>query len=164
MFTDLLRKTTLAAGLLGVLACAGVAQQAGTSGGGNSTRRDVTVRVNGSVDQVVDRLQKLVADNGMMVMGELHQGEILAMTGLRVKSETLFIGNPNIGKQLFSEEPGVGLFVPIRINVHEGGPGYSFLRYTWPSLQLRAFDNPKVNEIGSMLDQKLYNLTKMVLQ
>lgn len=100
MFTKLFQKEMLAVGLLGVLAVAAVAQQGGTSGGG-SARPDVAVRVDGSVDQVVDRLRKLVADNGMMVMGEIHQGKVLAMTGLRVQSETLFIGNPNIGKQLF---------------------------------------------------------------
>lgn len=164
MFTDLFRKAMVAGGLLGVLAVATVAQETGNSRRGGTARPDVAVQVAGSVDQVVDRLKKLVADNGMMVMGEIHQGKVLAMTGLRVKSETLFIGNPNIGKQLFSSEPGVGLVVPIRINIHEGANGQTYVRYIWPSKQLGGFGNGKVNEIAAMLDQKLYGLTKMLLQ
>ncbi|MFO7767639.1 MAG: hypothetical protein R6W82_01575 [bacterium] len=33
----------------------------------------VEVQADGSVQEVLNRLQKMVADNGMMVMGELHQ-------------------------------------------------------------------------------------------
>jgi hypothetical protein len=42
-----------------------------------------------------------MADNGMMVMGELHQGKVLACPDL-VESETVFVGNL-AGKGSFGE-------------------------------------------------------------
>jgi hypothetical protein len=62
----------------------------------------VQIVAKGSVDDVVGQLKKMVADSGMMVMGELHQGDVLSMTGLKVQSETLFVGNPTVGKELGS--------------------------------------------------------------
>ncbi|MGE0694080.1 MAG: DUF302 domain-containing protein [Pirellulales bacterium] len=120
------------------------------------------VKARGSVDQTVAGLKKMVADNGMMVMGELHQGKVLEMTGLRVKSETLFVGNPNVGKQLFSQEPGAGLVVPIRINVYQDARGQTYVRYIPPSHELGGFGNPHVTQIAKMLDGKLQNMTAML--
>lgn len=47
----------------------------------------VQVKAKGSVSDVLAHLKKMVAANGMMVMGELHQGKVLKMTGLRVESK-----------------------------------------------------------------------------
>lgn len=139
MSTRLLGKTLVAGGLLGALALTAVAQntRSSTPRGGStnrSTELGVAVKTSGSVDQTLAGLKKMAADNGMMVMGEIHQGKVLAMTGLKVKSETIFVGNPNVGKQLFSQEPGVGLIVPIRINIYEDGRGQTYVRRPccWP--------------------------------
>lgn len=124
----------------------------------------VHVTVKGSVDDVVSRLKKLVADNEMMVMGELHQGKVLSMTGLTVQSETLFVGSPVVGKQLFSAEPGAGVVVPVRINIYADARGNTVASYTKPSALLGTFGNPKVDNIAGMLDVKLQNLVQMLAQ
>ena len=122
----------------------------------------VKVKAKGSVDEVVANLKKMVADNGMMVMGELHQGKILAMTGLEVQSETVFVGNPTVGKELFTEEPGAGLVVPVRINVYADGEGTTWVSYIPPSQELEGFQNAKVSQVATMLDGKLHNLVQML--
>lgn len=119
----------------------------------------VQVVVKGSVDQVVGQLEKMVADGGMMVMGELNQGKILAMTGLKVQSESLFVGSPTVGKNLFSAQPGAGLVVPVRINIYQDAEGRTVVSYVPPSEQLAGFDDDAVNRIAAMLDE---NLAKMV--
>ncbi|MBI3836623.1 MAG: DUF302 domain-containing protein [Planctomycetia bacterium] len=162
MFTRLLGKAFLAASLLAALTVTSVAQENGSAGRGRSTGPGVVVKVSGSVDQTVAGLKKMVADNGMMVMGELHQGKMLEMTGLRVQSETLFVGNPNVGKQLLSQEPGAGLVVPIRINIYQDARGQTYLRYIPPSHELNGFGNAKVTQIAKMLDGKLQNMTAML--
>jgi uncharacterized protein (DUF302 family) len=124
----------------------------------------VQVKARGSVDEVLDRLKKMVASNGMMVMGELHQGKVLEMTGLRVKSETVFIGNPTIGKDVFGTDPGAGIVLPVRINVFDDGHGNTIVSYVPPSHLLAEFGNPKVTEIARMLDGKLQNLVGMLGQ
>lgn len=54
----------------------------------------VEVVTTGTFDQTVDKVKTLVAKNDMMVMGEINQGKMLSMTGIRFNGVTLFIGNP----------------------------------------------------------------------
>lgn len=137
----------------GVLALGGAAFAAGPG---------VRVEAKGNVEDVVGKLKKMVADNGMMVMGELHQGKVLAMTGLRIESETLFVGNPTVGKEIFTEEPGAGLVVPVRINVYADGQGGTWVSYVPPSEQLAGYQNAKVSRVAAMLDGKLHDLVQML--
>lgn len=118
--------------------------------------------VKGSVDQTVAALQKMVADNGMMVMGELHQGKVLEMTGLKVKSETIFVGNPNVGKQLFEIEHGAGLVLPVRVNIFENADGKTVVVYIPPSKELAGFGNPMLDKAAVMLDEKLSAMVGML--
>ena len=142
--------------LMGSLMIAGPAwAQAHTSPG-------VEVEVEGSVEEVVGKLSKAVADGGMMVMGELHQGNVLSMTGLRVESETIFVGSPTVGKNLFTADPAAGLVVPIRVNVYANAAGQTVVSYIPPSQLLSGFNNPMINEIAEMLDGKLQMMTHML--
>lgn len=122
----------------------------------------VHVQAQGSVEEVLSRLKKAVANNGMMVMGELHQGKIMEMTGLKIQSETVFVGNPTVGKELFSSDSGVGIVVPVRINVFADAAGNTIVSYVPPSHLLGEFSNPKVTEVAKMLDGKLQNLVGML--
>jgi len=118
--------------------------------------------VNGSVDDAVAKLTKMISGNGMMLMGELHQGKVLKMTGLKVQSETVFVGNPDIGKKLFSLDRSAGLVVPFRINIYENEAGKTVVTYIKPSTVLGQYHNPKIDMIAKMLDGKFEGLTKMM--
>ncbi|GMR21837.1 MAG: hypothetical protein BMS9Abin37_0155 [Acidobacteriota bacterium] len=118
--------------------------------------------VKGSVDEALTSLTKMVADNGMMIMGELHQGKVLEMTGLKVKSESVFVGNPTIGKKLFTLAPGAGLAVPVRVNIYEDSHGRTVFAYVPLSQQLASFNNPQINEIAAMVDGKLAKMAEML--
>ncbi len=122
----------------------------------------VRVVVDKSVDDTVSALSKMVADNGMMIMGELHQGKVLKMTGMKVKSETVFVGNPTIGKKLLSLDRGAGLVVPFRINVFENEKGETVVSYIKPSSLLGQYDNEKIDKVAAMLDKKFAGLTSML--
>ncbi len=118
--------------------------------------------VPGSVSETLDGIKKMVAHNGMMVMGELHQGKVLAMTGLKTESESIFVGNPTMGKKLFSAEPGAGIVVPVRINVYRNADGKTVVSYIPPSRLLGDFNNPKLVKLAGMLDKKLAGMTSML--
>ena len=120
----------------------------------------VEVEVEGSVQDVIGKLQTMVGSNGMMVMGELHQGRVLAMTGLSVESESIFVGSPTVGKELFSADPAAGLVVPMRINVYANADGQTIMAYIPPSRLLSEFKNQKINEIATMLDGKFQMMTQ----
>lgn len=133
-------------------------------GPGEAAAADTMVRteVGGSVDQVLKGLKKMVADNGMMVMGELHQGNVLKMTGLEVKSESVFVGNPNLGKKLFEIEPGAGVVLPVRVNIYENAAGKTVVAYVPPSQQLAGFENPMLDSAATMLDETLAGMVGMI--
>ena len=135
---------------------------AGTSNAAQPTGPGIQVTVKGSIEEALAQLKKMVADSGMMVMGELHQGKVLAMTGLKVQSETVFVGSPTVGKKLFSAEPGAGLVIPVRINFYVGTHGDTVMSYIPPSEQLAGFHNPKVDSVAKMLDEKFQSMTKML--
>lgn len=116
----------------------------------------------GSVEQVLGALKKMVADHGMMVMGELHQGKVLEMTGLKVDSESIFVGNPNVGKQLFEIEPGAGVALPVRVNIYRNADGRTVVAYVPPSRQLAGFENPMLDKAAAMLDEKLAGMVGMI--
>ena len=140
--------------VLGALPASAVAQ--------SDTSPVVQVTAKGSVTQVVDQLRKMVASKGMMVMGELHQGKVIGMTGLTVESETIFVGNPQVGKKLFAADPGVGIAVPVRINVFRNAQGATVVSYVPPSLILKGFHNPQVDQVAQMLDDTLLGMVGML--
>ena len=156
--------TRISSVLTMVLVAAGAAALHSDSAADLTRGPGVHVVAQGSVPDVLARIKKMVAANGMMVMGELHQGKVLSMTGLKTQSETLFVGNPTVGKKLFSAEPGAGLVVPVRINVYADARGRTIVRYIPPSKQLAAFGNGSVDKVASRLDGKLDKLVWMIGQ
>ena len=124
----------------------------------------VTVTSKAHFSETVSALRTMVAKNGMMVLSELNQGKILSMTGLKLNAVTLFIGNPNIGKKLFSANPGVGVAIPVRVNIYEGKDGKTHINYVKPSVQLASFKSEVIQKTAAMLDKKLAMLTSMLSQ
>ena len=114
-----------------------------------------------SFDQTVEKVRTLVAKNDMMVMGEINQGKMLSMTGLKLNGISLIVGNPTVGKKIFSSEPAAGLAIPIRLYIFEDTNHQVFISYYKPSELLSQFHNPEVDMVGTMLDAKLANLTAM---
>ncbi len=125
---------------------------------------DLTVQVKaaGSVQDVIARLKGMVHKNGMMVMGELHQGKVMSMVGLNIESESIFVGNPAVGKKLFSANAGVGIAVPVRINVYKDAKGSTMVAYVPPSRVLAVYHNRMINKVAGMLDGKLKKMTGML--
>jgi uncharacterized protein (DUF302 family) len=130
--------------------------------------RAVTVGINPvevissqSFDQTVDKVKTLIAKNDMMVMGEINQGKMLSMTGLKLNGISLIVGNPMVGKKVFSTEPAAGLAIPIRLYIFENRDHKVIISYYKPSELLSQYHDHEVNMIGTMLDQKLEKLTTM---
>ena len=121
----------------------------------------VTVSSNKSFDEVTKVVKSVVAKNSMMIMAEVDQGKMLSMTGLNLKATLYIVGNPVVGKQLFEQDHAVGLYVPVRIFVYSDANGKTSVSYDKPSTLLSQFQNPKVNMVAEMLDQKLEGLANM---
>jgi uncharacterized protein (DUF302 family) len=121
----------------------------------------VTVSSDKSFEDVSGAIKSLVAKNGMMVMAEVDQGKVLSMAGLSLKATLFIVGNPTVGKQLFEQDHGVGLYVPLRVFVYADASGKAFVSYDRPSAILAQFKNEKIGMVAQMLDQKLDGLANM---
>lgn len=121
----------------------------------------LTVASQKSFDQTVNQLKSAVSQGGMMVMGEVNQGNMLAMTGLKLKANLFLVGNPTVGKKIFEQDPAAGLYVPIRVFVYEGKDGKTYVSYDKPSSLLAPLNNKDISMTAGMLDQKLEGLAQM---
>lgn len=121
----------------------------------------ITVSSDKSFDEVQNAVKSLVAKNGMMVLGEVDQGKILSMTGLKVNAHLFLVGNPTVGKKLFSEEQALGLYVPFRVFVYTDGDNKTHISYDKPSSLLSQYENDKVLMVAHKLDEKLNGLATM---
>lgn len=142
------------------LAVSGLAPAAQAADNSFSGTR-VTVDSNKSYEQVVDALKSLVAKNGMMMMAEVNQGQMLSMAGLSLKATVFLVGNPTVGKQLFEQNQAVGLYVPLRVAVYVDANGKTHVEYDRPSSLLAQFKNEQVTMVAKMLDEKLEGLASM---
>lgn len=124
----------------------------------------ITTASNKPFEQTADAIKQLVAKNGMMVMAEVDQGKMLSMAGLSLKATLYLVGNPNVGKQLFEQNHGVGLYVPLRVFVYSEEKGKTFITYDKPSSLLSQYRNDKIAMVAKMLDQKLHDLVMMAAQ
>ncbi len=124
----------------------------------------VSVPSGKSFEEVTEAVKSLVAKNGMMVMAQVDQGKMLSMTGLSLKATLFLVGNPNVGKQLFHENHGVGLYVPLRLFVYADESGKTHIAYDKPSSLLGQFENQKVSMVAQMLDEKIHGLATMAAQ
>lgn len=119
----------------------------------------VEVQTNRSFDQTVSMLKHAVSDNGLMVMGQINQAKVLSMTGLNLKgAQSFLVGNPKVGKKLFSMSPAAGAVLPARIYVWVER-GKSHIGYFKPSTQLASVD-PRLQKAGEMLDGKFRQIIK----
>lgn len=120
-----------------------------------------TVPSTKSFEEVSNAVKSLVARNGMMVMAQVNQGKMLSMTGLKLKATLFLVGNPTVGKRLFAQNHGVGLYVPLRLFVYTGADGRTYVSYDRPSALLSQFGNEKIRMVAQMLDKKLEDLASM---
>jgi uncharacterized protein (DUF302 family) len=124
----------------------------------------VTVPSQKNFDQTVSHLKSAVGQGGMMIMATVDQGNMLSMTGLKLKATLFLVGNPTVGKKVFEQNHGAGLYMPLRVYVYEDKDGKTYVSYDKPSSLLAQFDNAEINQTAAMLDQKLDGLVHMVAQ
>lgn len=137
-----------------------VAFAAGLSLPASAQGRGVTVASHESFEQTVSQLKSAVAGGGMMVMATVDQGRMLSMTGLHINATLFLVGNPTVGKKIFSQDTAVGLYVPFRVYVYEKN-GTTYVSYDNPSTSLKPFGNSQIDMVAKMLDKKMRGLVEM---
>lgn len=59
---------------------------------------------------------------------------------------------------MLRHDPGVALYVPLRLCVHEDRAGVTRISYDKPSSLMAQFESEPIAEVAEMLDRKLEEL------
>src|SRR5580658_1293360 len=99
----------------------------------------IVLRSNHSVDQTVEKLEKMLQAKGVKLFAIVdHSGEA-EKAGLHMPPTKLLIcGSPRAGTPLMLASPGIALDLPLKILVSEDAGGKIWISYNSPSyLQAR---------------------------
>ena len=107
----------------------------------------------------LNSLQSAIKSNGMMVRGKVNQKSNLSKAGLNIEGgESFLVGDPRIGKKLFSMNPAVAAVIPARISVW-AEHGTTYVGYFKPSA-LMGMISFQLAKPGEVLDMKFQKIVK----
>lgn len=142
--------TIVSAGLVGI-GLTGMASAQTKS----ATSPFIRVTSHQSFAATIAALKRAVASKGMMVLGSMNQGGALSITGMKLQGQSFFIGNPVVGKQIFTANRGAGGEIPARVYVWVNVHGKTQLGYFLPSVLLGEI-SPSLAPMGTKLNLALH--------
>jgi hypothetical protein len=87
---------------------------------------------------------------------------MMALVGHRTRAITYMVGNNVIAETMFRHDPGVMLYAPLRTAIYEDTAGGVHLSIDQPSSRFASFADPRITEVGSLLDTKLAALLRLL--
>ena len=90
----------------------------------------VNLRSNHSVDQTVERIQKILADKGVKVFCLVDHSGDAEKAGIKMRPTKLVIfGNPKAGTPLMLAAPSIAIDLPLKLLVSEDAGGAVWISY-----------------------------------
>jgi uncharacterized protein (DUF302 family) len=68
------------------------------------------------------------------------------------------MGNHTIAERMYRHNPGVMLYAPLRVTIHEDPNDRTRLSVDQPSTLFSSFGDPEIDKVGVELDAKLADL------
>jgi len=68
------------------------------------------------------------------------------------------MGNHTIAQRMYTHDPAVMLYAPLRTAIHEDRQGVTWFSVDQPSTRFASFGNPDITNVGRELDAKLADL------
>jgi len=100
--------------------------------------------------------------SGFMRFVAFDHGAWLARFGRSAKIRSYVLGNPLVARTMIVHNPGVGLNVPVRLLIYEGGDRRTRVAYDVPSTLMGRLNNLEVTAAAAILDGKLGALAEEV--
>jgi uncharacterized protein (DUF302 family) len=107
-------------------------------------------------------LRTKAGPSGFMRFATFDHGAWLAKLGRPAKNRSYILGNPLVARTMLVHDPGVGLNVPVRLLVYEGGDRRTRVAYDVPSTLMGRLHNLDVKKAAVLLDDKLRALAEAV--
>jgi uncharacterized protein (DUF302 family) len=109
--------------------------------------------------EVEREVERAAGPHGLMILGQVDQGEIVSLSGRPIRCSLYLIGNPVIAARILQIDVRGSLYVPFRVSLYEerGADGAS-IAFDRPSSFLAALERPELVELGRVLDEKIDGL------
>ncbi|WP_397543242.1 DUF302 domain-containing protein [Roseovarius salis] len=101
----------------------------------------VKVAAERDVPATMDALERAVKAAGATVFARIDHGAGAASAGVELApAQLLVFGNPRLGSPAMQDSALAGLYLPLRVLVHEDASGQVWLAYEDPAGMLAALD------------------------
>jgi uncharacterized protein (DUF302 family) len=114
-----------------------------------------------SFDETVQQLQWVFGGYGLTTVTALDYQQLLRGIKVPVGRAVIFeIMRLDWLKVLMTEDPALGIALPIRIQVYESAGPVTFVSYQSPGADLQANEKERVRALGRQIDEKLSALVR----
>lgn len=113
----------------------------------------------GSIDDVVARLEKASAENKFGVLGIHDLKEKMAAKGVnfRCHCRVMEVCNPRKAKEVLEENMSISTALPCRISIYEDGDKVKVATIR-PTLLLNLFDSPELQAVAREVEDTLVKI------
>ncbi|MDN3358780.1 DUF302 domain-containing protein [Actinomadura sp. DC4] len=104
------------------------------------------------------RVTEESAPHVFMRYWEFDATAVMRLAGDRWKCVEYLMGNHTIAQRMYTHEPAIMMYAPLRTVVYEDAEGTTRFAVDQPSTKFASFGDPRVAEVGRELDHRLADL------
>jgi uncharacterized protein (DUF302 family) len=117
---------------------------------------DRLLKSNASWSEVEREVDRMAGPRGLMIFTRINQGEIISLSGESKRCSLYLVGNPVIANKIIGIDIRGSFYVPFRVCLYDSiTAGSAVISYDRPSSLLAGLEQPELNEISIMLDEKI---------
>ncbi len=124
---------------------------------------EALVEKQASWQETIQTVNTFLGSSGFMLFATIDVGQLLSLAGTYKQARQYVLGNPLIANQMMEYDPGVALYVPLRLEVYEQADGTTLLAYDQPSSLLEQFQQEGITSVAHILDHKLHQVVMSVV-
>lgn len=117
------------------------------------------VEARSSASEIQAAIAGAQGDLEFLIFAKLVQGSLTSLLGTPKKLSVYLIGNPVIANRMFERNRGAGLYAPLCVSLYEDPSGAVHLAYDRPSSLLGSFEDPEIDTVAALLDEKMAMLS-----
>lgn len=102
------------------------------------------------------------APHGFIRYWNSDVASLMRLAGDTGSCTTYLMGNHTVAQRMYTHDPAVALYAPLRTTIHEDRQGVTWFSIDQPSTRFASFGNPDITEVGLELDAKLADLLRFL--
>jgi hypothetical protein len=87
---------------------------------------------------------------------------MMRLLGHKTRVMTYMMGNNVVVETMYRHNPAVMLYAPLRTAIYEDSTGATHFSIDQPSSRFASFGDPRITEVGRLLDAKLAELLSLL--